>query len=190
MSSGDQLAVVLNEVGDVVVTDPQVMLALADPDRLRLFGQLQRHGTATTADLCAVLSAAEAVMQQQLNVLAEAGLVTSTAEGWTAAGRGLFFEVPDDPAAQPAARALLGVMFLGNDDVPRRWVAETEPGLDVEWLQAAGLFNARVTLTPQELRDVQAGMERLLEPYTNRSQPPGSGRPVRVLAYFLPETGT
>jgi hypothetical protein len=57
--------------------------------------------------------------------------------------------------------------------------------LTPEWARAAGLFNARLTMTADELREVQERLEELLEPYLTRDAPPGAE--VRVLAYFLPE---
>lgn len=182
--------VTLNEVGDVVVTEPAMMLALADRDRLALHDQLRRRGPSTVAELSAQSGVAAAVITEQLGVLAEVGLVGVDGESWQAVGRGIYFEIPDEPVeAQQAARRLNNVMFLSYEDLPGRWIAEDEPRLDLEWCQAAGLFNARVVLTPQELRDIQDGMERLLEPYTSREpeQAPAGGSQVRILSYFLPQ---
>jgi DNA-binding transcriptional ArsR family regulator len=189
--------VVLNEVGDVVVTDPETMLVLADRDRLALLDQLRRRGPSTVAELSAQSGVGESVITDQLRLFAGAGLVTLEAnddlEGprWHAVGKGLYFEVPAEPfEAQQAARKLNNVMFLSYDDLPRQWVAEDEPRLELEWCRAAGLINARLLLTPEELRDIQAGLERLLEPYTTRGpeQAPADGRRVRILSYFLPES--
>ena len=80
-------------------------------------------------------------------------------------------------------------MLLQYVDLPRRWVDETEPGLEVEWARAAGLFNAGIRLTPDELRTVQEELEALLAPYLTRSadDAPNGARRVRLLAYFMPE---
>jgi hypothetical protein len=54
----------------------------------------------------------------------------------------------------------------------------------------AGLSNARVELTPDELHGIQDGLERLLEPFTTRPAPrtaPADLAPVRILAFFMPE---
>lgn len=188
MSSDQFAGVVLNEVGDVVLTDPEMMLALADEQRLALLSRLQRN-PASTAELAIAVGTTDSVVEEQLRQLADVGLVSGSSDRWQAPGRGVYLEIPDEPTAQQAARQLNGVMFLSNDDVPRRWVVETEPRLEPEWLRAAGLFNARIILTPHELRDVQAELERLLAPYTNRPDSPTDGRPVRILSYFLPEAG-
>jgi hypothetical protein len=80
-------------------------------------------------------------------------------------------------------------MMLNFVDLPRRWVADDEPRLNLDWARASGLFNARLTVTPDELRNLQEGLERLVEPLITREAddvPDDAGR-VRILAYFLPE---
>ena len=76
-------------------------------------------------------------------------------------------------------------------DLPGQWVGKDEARLPLEWVQAAGLFNARVmvTVTPDELRGLQADLERLLEPFTTRPAGlvPGGAAPVRALCFFMPE---
>lgn len=59
------------------------------------------------------------------------------------------------------------------------------------WARAAGLFNARVELAPDELRRLQQDLERLVEPFINRpaDDRPVDAAPVRITAYFLPEPG-
>jgi DNA-binding transcriptional ArsR family regulator len=167
----------LNEVGDVVLTDPAAMRALADPARLSLLDRLRRDGP----------GAMHAEAEEHLRALEEVGLVERDESGrWRAVGRGILFEIPDDPEAAAAARALSNVMLMQYAGLPGRWVAEDEPRLDLKWARSAGLFNARVRMTPAELRELQEALERLLEPLINREPPSGAAQ-VRVLSYFLPE---
>jgi hypothetical protein len=108
---------------------------------------------------------------------------------WATAAKGIYFEIPEDPEGQRAARDLSNVMLAKYAALPAAWVAEEEPKLELQWARAAGLFNARVDLTPDELKGIQTDLERLLEPFTTRSSedvPIGAAK-VRVLAYFLPE---
>jgi DNA-binding transcriptional ArsR family regulator len=178
----------VNAVGDLVLTDPEAMRALADPIRLALHDRLRRRGPTTAAELAAHVDATEPAVEEHLRELEAVGLVTS-GERWEAVGKGFVFEIPDEPEGQAAARELSRVMVLQYVDLPRRWVAEDEPRLELEWARAAGLFNARVTLTPDELRGVQEGLERLLEPFLTRDAAgePADASPVRILGYFLPE---
>jgi DNA-binding transcriptional ArsR family regulator len=176
----------LNAVGDLVLTDPRAMRALADPLRLALHDRLRRHGPATTAELAAHQAATEPAVEEHLRELEASGLVTS-GDRWEAVGKGFVFEIPDEPVGQEAARKLTRVMLLQYVDLPRRWVAEDEPRLALDWARAAGLFNARVTVTPEELRGLQERLEQLLEPFLTRDAAPADASEVRILGYFLPE---
>jgi DNA-binding transcriptional ArsR family regulator len=176
----------INAAGDLVLIDPAVMRALADSERLTLHDRLRREGPSTAAELAESLDADPADVGRSLEALEKAGLVEQNGARWSVVGKGIFFEIPDDPAGQQAARKLSNTMLLQYVDLPRRWVAESEPRLTPEWARAAGLFNARLAMTADELRDVQQRLEELLEPYFTRDAPPGGGE-VRVLAYFLPE---
>jgi DNA-binding transcriptional ArsR family regulator len=169
-----------------VLTDPRAMRALADPLRLTLHDRLRRHGPATAAELAAHLAATEPEVEQHLRELEASGLVTG-GERWEAVGKGFVFEIPDEPEGQEAARELGRVMLLQYVDLPRRWVAEDEPRLALDWARAAGLFNARVTVTPDELRGLQEALEQLLEPFLTRDPAPAGASDVRILGYFLPE---
>src|SRR5581483_2030969 len=127
-----------------------------------------------------------------LDTLASAGLVNGpdTDGRWQAVGRGLFLQIPTDPEGQAAARRLVGIMLLDGADEPRRWVDTGMQQLDAQWFASAGRLSVRVHLTPQELDEIQAAFEKVLEPYVNR---PADGatdlRPVRILSYFLPSSG-
>jgi DNA-binding transcriptional ArsR family regulator len=180
---------IVNSVGDLVLTDPEAMRALAEPVRLALLGRLRREGSATAAELSSKLRT-EGV-EGHLEELERFGLVRRDAPSgrWEAVANGFVFEIPEDPEGQAAARRLSNVMLLNYVDLPRQWVADEEPRLEVDWVRAAGLFNARVTVTPDELQELQEGLERLLEPFITRESaavPAGAGR-ARVLAYFMPE---
>ncbi|HET7856032.1 MAG TPA: helix-turn-helix domain-containing protein [Gaiellaceae bacterium] len=179
----------LNSVGDVVVTESETMRALADPIRISLLDRLRREGPMNAAELASLLASQEPVIRGHLDELERVGLVARDVRGWSAVGKGLVFEIPDDPDGQQAARALTGVMLLHYVDVPRRWVADDESRVTLDWIRAAGMSNARVTVTPDELRGIQEALERLLEPFITRESdavPVGAGD-VRILSYFLPE---
>jgi DNA-binding transcriptional ArsR family regulator len=182
----------LNEVGDVVLEDVRQLLALADRDRLATFEWLQRNGPRIAEDVAVGLGLRRATVEEALRVLAEAGLVVERDAVWRAVGRGQLVQPrPDDLEAQRAARAVGVVMLRAAADVPRRWLDQVEPGLDSEWAASAGLFNAGVVLTPEEVEEVQQVLKRTLEPYLNRSEAdrPPNARRVRLIAYFLPGAG-
>jgi hypothetical protein len=176
----------INGVGDVILSDARTFEALADADRFDLVERMRKVGPATADDLASVVGKTIAEVQAMLDVLADVGLVTADGERWSAVGRGLLFSVPDDPDGQRAARRLAAVMMLRNEGVPRLWATEHEPRLDPAWFQATGMLNARLTMTTDELIDLQEQIEHLIEPYLNRDRAtPGTGG-VQLLAYFLP----
>jgi DNA-binding transcriptional ArsR family regulator len=180
----------VNPVGDLVLTDPRAMRALADPFRLALLDRLRRGGRATAAELSSSLEATPAFLEDHLRELERFGLVSRDEDArWEAVAKGIVFEIPEDPEGQAAARQLANVMLLNYADEPRRWVADDEPRLELDWVRAAGMLNARVGVTPDELRGLQQDLERLLEPFLTRDPAglPPEARRVRVLAYFLPE---
>jgi predicted transcriptional regulator len=183
----------LNAVGDLVLTDPRELRALVDPLRLTLFDLVRHHGPATSTALAQHTGDDPASIDDHLGVLESVGLVERAGTDgdevrWRAAAKGIFFEIPEDPEGQRAARDLSNVMVAKYAGLPAAWVEE-EPKLQLEWARAAGLFNARVTLTADELRGIQDALERLLEPFTTRApeEMPAGAATVRILAYFLPQ---
>jgi len=180
----------LNAVGDLVLTEVDELRALADPGGLDLFNLVQREGPLAVEDACSRLRLAADTASSHLRQLADAGLIDQDADGrWSTEARGVYFELPDEPEAQRAARELSNTMLLKYATLPSEWVRRVEPLLDVAWVRAAGLFNARVELAPDELRRLQADVERLLEPFANRpaKDRPAEASSVRITAYFMPE---
>jgi len=179
-------------VGDFVVTDVAELRALSDPVRLDVFDLVRRDGPLAVEDVCGRLGLAADTASDHLRQLADAGLIDRDATGrWSTEARGIYFEIPEEPEAQRAARELSNTMLVRYASLPSDWVRRVEPLLDVTWARAAGLFNARLELTPDELRRLQEDLEQLLEPFTNRpaGDRPPEASPVRITAYFLPEPG-
>ena len=180
----------VNAVGDLVLADPGAMRALASPGRLGLLDRLRREGPATAAELSSELGASRSTVQESLEELDRFGFVANADETrWEAVAKGFVFEIPDDLEGQAAARQLSNAMLLHYVDLPRHWIADDEPRLDLAWIRAAGLLNARVVVTPDELRGLQEGLEGLLEPFITREpdEAPAGAAPARVMSYFMPE---
>jgi hypothetical protein len=181
----------VSPVGDLILTDPEAMRALAHPIRLALLDRMQLKGPATAAELADELQATAPPIREHLQELATFGFVTHTEEddSWSAVTKGLVFEIPDDPEGAEVARQLSNMMLLRSADLPGQWAAEDEPRLGPEWVRASGVINSRITLTPDEVLGLQEGLEQLLEPFITRETddiPFGANR-VRILSYFLPE---
>jgi DNA-binding transcriptional ArsR family regulator len=185
-----------NRYGDVEITDPKAMRALAHPVRLAILERLQRHGSATATQLSPHVGATPSVTSWHLRHLAGFGLVRDAEGGtdrrerrWEAVARGFRFEAPDDDEGRSAARVLTGEMFARAADLPVRWLTETEPGLEPDWTGLAGANNTRVVVTAEELAALKDAVEELIAPYVTRDpgQRPADSRGVRLLMYALPE---
>ncbi|MEU9320549.1 helix-turn-helix domain-containing protein [Streptomyces sp. NPDC048295] len=185
-----------NRLGDIEITDPQAMRALAHPVRLAILDRLHLHGPATATQLAPHVGATPSVTSWHLRHLAGFGLVRDAEAGqdrrqrrWEAAARGFRFEAPEDEEGRSASRALSREMFVRYGDLPSRWVAEVEPGLDPLWQGAAGLANTRVVVSAEELAAIQDGIERVLAPYVTRdpAERPAGSRGVQLMRYALPE---
>ncbi|MEV6507915.1 helix-turn-helix domain-containing protein [Streptomyces sp. NPDC051642] len=186
-----------NRFGDLEISDPKAMRALAHPVRLAILVRLQRHGPATASRLSPHVGATPSVTSWHLRHLAGFGLVRDAAGGtdrrerrWAAVARGFRFEAPEDEEGRSAARVLSGELFAQAADLPLRWLTETEPELELEWTRLAGANNTRIVVTADELAALQDAFEELIAPYVVREpdRRPADGRGVRLLMYALPES--
>jgi DNA-binding transcriptional ArsR family regulator len=188
-----------NPLGDLSITDPQAMRALAHPVRLAALSYLQRNGPATATMLAPEVGATPSVTSWHLRHLASFGLVTDAdpeevpgdrrQRWWKAMARGIRIEPGDGPEAQAAYEVLGRRLIETAREQVDTWVAETAPRLSSEWLRASGVSNTGVWLTPGELQALNDQIDQLLGPYAMRPEadrPAGAGR-VRVLRHFLPE---
>jgi DNA-binding transcriptional ArsR family regulator len=180
-----------NPLGDLPITDPQAMRALAHPVRLAVLTFLQRNGPATATVLAPHVGASPSVTSWHLRHLATYGLVIDAADDevpgdrrqrwWKAAARGFRFEMTDS-----SGMALSDQMYVVARDQAEQWMAETRPRLDVEWLRRSGLSNTTVRLTADELAGLADRIDELLAPYVHRTDAPEDARPVRILRSYLP----
>jgi DNA-binding transcriptional ArsR family regulator len=187
-----------NPLGDIPITDPQAMRALAHPVRLAALSFLQRNGPATATMLAPEVGATPSVTSWHLRHLATFGLVVDAdpdevpgdrrQRWWKAAARGFRVEPGEGPEYQ-AAYELLGRRLLeaARDQIDT-WMRDVAPTLSPEWQRAASVSNTGVWLTPDELRTLDARIDELLGPYVTRpeAERPAGAAPVRVLRHFLP----
>jgi DNA-binding transcriptional ArsR family regulator len=185
-------------MGDLVVSDPKVMRALAHPVRLAALSYLQRYGPATATQLADHVDASPSVISWHLRHLASFGLVDDAEpeEGrdrrqrwWKARARGWAVEMGEDPESQAAGRMLRDELLATAQAQVGQWLTNIEPELEPQWHRLAGVANTRVMLTPSELESLQEKMTALLAEYVHRdaSQIPAEARLVRVLRHHLPD---
>lgn len=187
-----------NPFGDLEVTDPQAMRALAHPVRLAVLSFLQRNGPATATMLSPHVGATPSVTSWHLRHLAGFGLVTDAdpdevpgdrrQRWWKAKARGFSVAVGDDPESQGAARALGEQLAIAAQQQVSEWIAETGPALPPEWQRLAGVSNTNVALTPAELEQLSGRIDELIAPYVHRAEAdaPAGARTVRILRHYLP----
>ncbi|WP_030527962.1 winged helix-turn-helix domain-containing protein [Phycicoccus jejuensis] len=182
---------------DDLELDARGMRALAHPVRVRLLGELQRHGPSTATRLSPVVGATPSVTSWHLRHLAEHGMVRDAAvpgsgreRWWEAASRGYRLSA-DGPGALEAGRALARVVEEVEGDVVGDWHRDTEPDLPPAWQEVAGRSSTRVLVTREELLALEAAWEELLAPYVHRKTDPAStpagARLVHVLRHVMPE---
>ena len=188
--------------GDLVITDPRMMRALAHPARLAILDILRRDGPASATELAPRVGISPSAASWHLRHLAGFGLVRDgaphpdgRARRWEAAVRGFRFDVPadvdgiDGGEGHTAARILFRTLMEQSQAVPARWLADVEPGLEPAWSAAASVSDTGVVVDAAELEDILEKFEEILAPYVNRDpahRPTGS-RGVRLLRYALPE---
>ncbi|QIM20430.1 helix-turn-helix transcriptional regulator [Phycicoccus sp. HDW14] len=181
-----------NPYGDLEL-DARGMRALAHPVRVRILGELQRHGPATATRLSPVVGATPSVTSWHLRHLAEHGLVRDAATGgsgrerwWEAVGRGFRFSGDQD-----AGSALQRAIEDAEGDLVGDWHRDVEPTLAPAWRAVAGRSSTRVLLTPEEAAGLEAAVEALLAPYVLRKDDPAAApagaRTVLLLRHTLPD---
>lgn len=186
-----------NRYGDLEISDPQALRALAHPTRLAILERLQRFGPSTASRLSPHVGATPSVVSWHLRHLAGFGFIkdwdgagSKRERGWQAVSRGYrFVPRPGDSEALEAARQLEVERFANAAEVPMQWIELDEAKLPVPWREIAGLANTRVRLTLEELAAVEDALEEMLAPFVNREEAdaPDDARAVRLLRYTLPE---
>jgi DNA-binding transcriptional ArsR family regulator len=173
------------EPGDVrQIDDIRALTALSNPDRARLMDALAVHGASTTSFLAAALGLASGSISHHLRVLVEAGLVRSAPEAavdkrerrWALVTRGMSWSssaFTQSAAAKAAARSAEGALLARQFEAARRWIDSAEP----PWSDAAYAGHVWLRLSPQELTELGAEIDKLLLTWRRREIPEdGSGR--------------
>ncbi|MGN6242283.1 MAG: ArsR/SmtB family transcription factor [Motilibacteraceae bacterium] len=172
--------------GDLVLSDPKAIRALAHPARLAVLEALLQ-GRELTATQCAQLAGlSPSAMSYHLRAMERWGLVERATGGasapsgrerpWRARGTGLRVESAA-PAATTAAEQALLVTVLDADrraalDFVARQADESEG-----WRDAMSLARSNLWLSVEEARDLQGELAAVLERYRGRRDDVGEGPP-------------
>ena len=163
---------------------------LAHPLRSRLVGALRNGGPATATALAGVLGTNSGATSYHLRKLEEVGLVVDTGEGdgkrrvWAASADFTVFD-PSDFEGDDDAEAAFG--WLERDwlqhftDKFARWL-DLRPAWPRAWGDAAGMGDAMVVVTPEQLSAMTAEIDEVIGRYRRVGQ--GNPEAKRVATYL------
>ena len=146
---------------------------LAHPLRSRLLSRLRTAGPATATDLAAALTTNTGATSYHLRKLESVGLVTDTGEGegkrrlWRASTD---FHSWTNSAFRDDEDAATALDWLQRDYVRQlaekaeRWL-DAAPNWPAEWVDVFGLNDTFVTVTPEQMRDLNTRLDALLAEY-------------------------
>lgn len=178
----------------------EALRVLAHPLRARLLSSLRRAGPGTATDLAGRLSTNTGATSYHLRKLAEVDLVVEVGEEpgrrrrWQAAQLSHSWtdsELPDDPDALAASSWLRRHYWQQYAERMAQW-EEYRPEWPVEWRDAAGVSDALLDLTVDELRQFTAEVYEVVERYRDRpsSQRSGAVRRVAFHTSAMPDEPT
>ena len=163
--------------GEIVISDPRAIRALAHPARVAVLERLFAGSVLTATECAAVAGLTPSAMSYHLRALEKYGLVgraDPTGDGrerpWRALGTGMRVKADATLAGRAAEQLLFGRMA----DQLR---AETEAAqayrhalpAEAENDRPAAVVMTGVRLTPDEVRHLAARVEELLAPYEDRA---------------------
>ncbi|MFF5080730.1 ArsR/SmtB family transcription factor [Actinoplanes sp. NPDC000266] len=178
------------------ISEPQVMRALAHPARIEIMEHLNNTGAAITATECAELvGLSPSATSYHLRELAKYKLIEqapSRGDGrervWRSTSTGLRIETEGaDPAAISAALALVDAFLERDVRRAREWV-ERQPDEPEPWRDAGGMTSLEMMVTADELKELTARINALVEPYRvrDRQDPPAEARRVHFNYFAFP----
>ena len=174
----------MREGDRIVLTDPRALRALAHPARTAVLDELYQGKVRTSSQLAQLTGLTPSAMSYHLRALEKWGIVVraESVDGrerpWAAAAKG--FSLSGRDAAQAATDVVVGLYLdrLGRDLAAWRR-AEPPEG---EWADTSQVSRGFPWLTADELREVNAAVMAVLDPYFVRDLdgPPGGQPPGRV----------
>jgi predicted transcriptional regulator len=183
------------------ITDVKTLAALAHPLRVALLDQLAALGPRTASQCAHSLGETPANCSYHLRQLERFGLVTRSEASngrerpWQVAYTGLTLApAADDPAADPAARAIGDVLTAIGIEQHAQLALQylrLMHRAGREWNDAATSHDYALLMTARELGDLVETLDRAIRPFIRptRQDPPPDARPVHLdlRAFLRPE---
>ncbi|MET0692597.1 MAG: winged helix-turn-helix domain-containing protein [Propionibacteriaceae bacterium] len=174
--------------------DAAALRVLAHPLRSRLLSRLRVDGPATATALADTLNTNTGATSYHLRKLESVGLVADTGEGegkrrlWRAATTFHSWNTSDFRHDEDAAAA---VGWLERDYIRQlglkaeQW-QDASAGWPDEWVDPLGLNDSYVNVTPDQLRELNADLDALMERYRHVGDGDPRARRIQVYAYTHP----
>lgn len=178
------------------VRDPRALRALAHPTRLALLGLIRREGPLTATRAGELVGESSGSASFHLRQLAKYGFVEDAGGGrgrerpWRATALATSWpNVLADPEASEAADELNRVVVEGYFEQVTRWLVESRDDPE-EWREASTFGDAVLYLTAEELVDLRAEIDALVERRLERTARPEvrpeEARPITVIRLLFP----
>jgi DNA-binding transcriptional ArsR family regulator len=177
-----------------ITLDAQAVKVLAHPLRSRLLSRLRTTGPATATELAAALATNTGATSYHLRKLESVGLVADTGEGvgkrrlWRAATD---FHSWTNSAFRDDEDASTALNWLQRDYV-RQFAERAERWLDAaadwpaEWVDVLGLDDTFVTVTPEQMRELQQRLDTILAEFRAVGEGDVGARRISVYTYARP----
>jgi len=177
-----------------VTLDAQAVRVLAHPLRSRLLSRLRTAGPATATDLAAALSTNTGATSYHLRKLEAVGLVTDTGEG---EGKRRLWRASTDyhswtnSAFRDDEDTATALDWLQRDYVRQlaqkaeRWL-DAAPNWPAEWVDVFGLNDTFVTVTPEQMHELNSRLDALLAEYRTLGEGDPRARRASVSTFSRP----
>jgi DNA-binding transcriptional ArsR family regulator len=177
-----------------ITLDAQAVRVLAHPLRSRLLSQLRTGGPATATDLAATLSTNTGATSYHLRKLEAVGLVTDTGEGegkrrlWRASTA---YHSWSNAAFRDDEDTATALDWLQRDYIRQQaqkaeqWL-DAAPGWPAEWVEVFGLNDTFVTVTPEQMHELNVRMNALVAEYRTIGEGDPRARRASVATFTRP----
>ena len=179
----------------VRLRDARSLRALAHPLRVELLTALGTHGPLTATQAAVIVDDSPSNCSFHLRTLASFGMIEEIPADdarqrlWQAVRGGISFEPDDNTESRVAAKAASQMFHDHTFHALARWM-DRLPDAPQPWRQAWFDSTANLSLTADELADIDVRIGAILQPYIERRRNEVAGPdevPVAITAFGYPQ---